>query len=189
MTERDIESEKKVLRQQCRIARKNILPAQRAHEQKLLNQKIEHFISNAQQKSVLVYAATVDECSCDQICEILWQTNTAVYFPKVTAARSLSWHQVSTSDQLVAGYQGIREPTTPPTTSATHIPAHCIILVPGLAFSKEGQRLGMGGGFYDSVLAQLDQDSVSIGLAWTCQIHQNIPMEKHDQKVDVVLGA
>ena len=63
-----------------------------------------------------------------------------------------------------------------------------IILVPGLAFTSDGNRLGRGYGYYDTFLAQHTKVK-KIWLCFTCQLVDDIPMSEHDMSVDgIVLG-
>lgn len=75
-----------------------------------------------------------------------------------------------------------------------HAEAHVVspseitaIIVPGLAFTKRGQRLGRGGGYYDRYLASLPPATVKIGVCFALQIVETLPIEHHDQKMDVVI--
>lgn len=61
------------------------------------------------------------------------------------------------------------------------------IIVPGLAFTKGGQRLGRGGGYYDRYLASLQPATHKIGVCFAVQIVDSLPIEPHDQKMDVVV--
>jgi 5-formyltetrahydrofolate cyclo-ligase len=61
------------------------------------------------------------------------------------------------------------------------------IIVPGLAFTKRGQRLGRGGGYYDRYLASLPATTMKIGVCFALQIVETLPIEHHDQKMDVVI--
>jgi 5-formyltetrahydrofolate cyclo-ligase len=61
------------------------------------------------------------------------------------------------------------------------------IIVPGLAFTKSGQRLGRGGGYYDRYLAALPPTTHKIGVCFALQIVDSLPIEAHDQKMDVVI--
>jgi 5-formyltetrahydrofolate cyclo-ligase len=61
------------------------------------------------------------------------------------------------------------------------------ILVPGLAFTKTGQRLGRGGGFYDRYLASLPAQTIKIGVCFGLQIVETLPIEPHDQRVHAVV--
>ena len=60
-----------------------------------------------------------------------------------------------------------------------------VLLVPGLAFTAEGLRLGRGGGFYDRYCE--DFRGPTIGICWEKQIIDFIPREKHDAVMDIVL--
>jgi len=61
------------------------------------------------------------------------------------------------------------------------------ILVPGVAFTRAGLRLGRGGGYYDRLLAQCGSGTLRIGVAFSCQLVDELPCEPHDQRVDLVL--
>ena len=66
------------------------------------------------------------------------------------------------------------------------IPFHQIdlLLVPGLAFTAEGARLGMGGGYYDRVLSHQDFSGISVGLCFSTFVLPSIPIDPWDQTVD-----
>lgn len=58
-------------------------------------------------------------------------------------------------------------------------------LVPGVGFDLRGGRLGRGKGFYDRYL--FDKDVLTIGLAWTEQIVDKVPVEEHDFHMDYII--
>jgi len=62
-----------------------------------------------------------------------------------------------------------------------------IVVVPGLAFTVDGRRLGQGGGHYDRFLPRLRADCVTIGACFAEQIVADLPVEDHDRRVDVVV--
>ena len=62
--------------------------------------------------------------------------------------------------------------------------AFCV--VPALAFSKNGQRLGYGGGYYDRFLS--DFDGVSAGLCYSDFFINKLPAEKHDIALDIIVS-
>ena len=62
-----------------------------------------------------------------------------------------------------------------------------LILVPGLAFTKDGARLGRGGGYYDRLLANCPPRTRRIGVCFAAQIVPAFPIEPHDQRVDRVI--
>jgi 5-formyltetrahydrofolate cyclo-ligase len=62
-----------------------------------------------------------------------------------------------------------------------------MILVPGRAFDRAGTRLGRGGGAYDRILAGLQ--APKIGVAFACQLVENLPREPHDVPMDAVVTS
>lgn len=62
-----------------------------------------------------------------------------------------------------------------------------LFLVPGLAFTPDGRRLGRGGGYYDRLLARRAIGSTAIGICFAVQLLESLPTEPHDQRVDAVI--
>ena len=60
-------------------------------------------------------------------------------------------------------------------------------LVPGLAFTRDGKRLGYGGGWYDRLLAEAPKDARKIGIAHAFQIVDNLPSEPHDMRLTEII--
>ena len=61
------------------------------------------------------------------------------------------------------------------------------IIVPGLAFTATGARLGRGGGYYDRLLSRADCRAQLIGLAYDFQIIAELPVEPHDPRVHQII--
>jgi 5-formyltetrahydrofolate cyclo-ligase len=104
--------------------------------------------------------------------EVTW------YFPRVasTTPPRLIWG----GEPLERSTFGLMEPTF-----AQHPdPPVDLLLVPGLAFDGEGYRRGYGGGFYDAVLAHLDQRVTTLGVGFSCQRVMELPRGPLDQPVD-----
>ena len=62
-----------------------------------------------------------------------------------------------------------------------------LVIVPGLAFTATGARLGRGGGFYDRLLAKLSPRTVRFGVCFSLQLVSELPLEPHDQLLDAVI--
>ena len=62
-----------------------------------------------------------------------------------------------------------------------------LILVPGLAFTRDGRRLGRGGGYYDRLLAARAPRTIALGVCFDPQLVADLPCEPHDQRVDAVV--
>lgn len=93
--------------------------------------------------------------------------------------------QVTSLDDLQRGPMNVWEPK--PHCPRIAIAALDIILVPGLAFTRDGLRLGRGGGYYDRLLANPACRAKRIAIAFDLQIVDSIPVEPHDQRVHQII--
>ena len=62
-----------------------------------------------------------------------------------------------------------------------------VVVVPGLAFTVDGRRLGQGGGHYDRFLARVRADCLTVGAAYAEQLVDDLPTEPHDVRLDLVV--
>lgn len=62
-----------------------------------------------------------------------------------------------------------------------------VVVVPGVAFTAAGDRLGQGGGWYDRFLERIGDRAVTIGVGFAEQIVEALPVQAHDRRVDAVL--
>ena len=87
--------------------------------------------------------------------------------------------------QVETGYAGIPEPIADEPIADD--PA-ALVLMPGLAFDKEGHRIGYGGGFYDKFL-NAEPTHPTVALCYAFQMVEDLPTEEFDVPVDRVLWA
>lgn len=66
--------------------------------------------------------------------------------------------------------------------------SHALVLMPGLAFDKEGHRVGYGGGFYDKFL-EAEPEHPTVALCYDFQMLPHLQTQEHDIPVDVVIWA
>ena len=85
---------------------------------------------------------------------------------------------------LTAGPHWILEPQAGPVVSSSAVDAW---LVPGLAFTEDGLRLGYGGGWYDRFLEGVSPETPKIGIAYRFQIVEELPVEEHDIRLTEVV--
>ncbi|MCL2348982.1 MAG: 5-formyltetrahydrofolate cyclo-ligase [Planctomycetaceae bacterium] len=94
-------------------------------------------------------------------------------------------------DELAVGYFGILEPKielrrlTDRKINADELQ---VILVPGVAFDRQGGRVGRGGGYYDRFLEKLPKDTLTIGLAFDFQVFDEVPMTPKDQRLNLIVS-
>lgn len=133
----------------------------------------------AARRPFAVYLATPDEIDLTALVEALWAEDVTVAIPCWDAARKryvLGAYDNTTT--LVEGYMHIPEPAEVNEIASADIG---VWLVPGLAFTRDGARLGYGGGWYDRLLRDAGAGSVRLGVAYPFQIVGELPVELHDQ--------
>jgi len=90
--------------------------------------------------------------------------------------------------QLMPGCYGIPEPTPDQIAKATVDPQTIdTVLIPGSVFDTGGGRLGYGGGYYDRFLTESAPRAARVGVAFELQLVDQVPMESHDQYMDVLV--
>lgn len=104
-------------------------------------------------------------------------------------SQPLAWRNWSIGTEMTAGAFNIQEPQGPD-LQATDVPD--VVLVPTLGFTRQGDRLGYGGGFYDRTLAAWQQAGhkfTTVGIAWACGdlSNKNYTAAEHDYKLDSIL--
>ncbi|MCK4912814.1 MAG: 5-formyltetrahydrofolate cyclo-ligase [Candidatus Omnitrophica bacterium] len=104
-------------------------------------------------------------------------------------AKSLRIFEIANLDQdFVLGPRGVMQPDTE-RTKEVNIKEIDIVIVPGLAFDKERNRLGRGAGYYDRFLQNITTSTKKIGIAFEFQILENLPTNlSWDQKVDTIVS-
>ncbi|MCT4419102.1 5-formyltetrahydrofolate cyclo-ligase [Leuconostoc falkenbergense] len=115
------------------------------------------------------------------IIEAAWSANKKTVVPKIVNHQMI-FVPFDDGSSLQTGQLSIREPVTEVAVSANKID---MVIVPGLAFTRSGARLGFGAGYYDRFL--VNYTGKTIALALSPQIKQNIPIEAHDQLIQEVL--
>jgi 5-formyltetrahydrofolate cyclo-ligase len=95
---------------------------------------------------------------------------------------------ITSIDELSAGTYGIPEP--PFEAGRVLKPASLdLVVVPGVAFDRQHNRLGRGAGYYDRFLAELPDTTPTVGLAYDLQIVDTLPgTEPHDKPLTLVLS-
>lgn len=106
--------------------------------------------------------------------------------PKCAPGKTLRQFFISDIERDTApGLWGIQEPVEGRARECTGRP-FSVILVPGVAFGRDGGRMGYGGGYYDRLLAAHDK-ALKIAPAFALQVLDDLPMGPMDGLVDVVV--
>jgi 5-formyltetrahydrofolate cyclo-ligase len=139
-------------------------------------------------KIILFYASLKNEVNTDEmIKEAQAQGKTIGLVSVFEKDKTLIPYLVSDIDKdLVAGPYEVRQPKKEFAKSIS-VDDLNLVIVPGLAFDLEGNRLGRGKGYYDRFLKTLHQDIPAIGLAFDFQIVDDLPHSLHDSPVNKVI--
>lgn len=87
--------------------------------------------------------------------------------------------------QVAKGYAGIPEPIADAPVAQDET---ALVLMPGLAFDRQGHRIGYGGGFYDKFLAR-EPHHPTLALCYDFQVQEALQTEEFDIPVDTVIWA
>lgn len=137
--------------------------------------------------AVFTYLSFGAEVDTRGLIQRAWDAGKTVCLPRVVpGTREMRWYTADSFDGLVRSSFGVDEPADDPFREVRPADfARPVALVPGLAFDREGFRLGYGGGFYDTFLPDFPGDSV--GLGRVCQLVESLPSrDVHDVPVDMV---
>lgn len=114
-----------------------------------------------------------------------WKEGKKVAIPKCfPESKNMSFYLFTSDTQLEEVYFGLKEPKVQETTAALNDKID-LLMVPGVVFSKEGYRIGFGGGYYDRFLKDYHKETVS--LLFECQLVHKIPVESHDIPVQMLI--
>ena len=130
-------------------------------------------------RSIGIYHAFRSEVRTNAILTEAIKAKKKVSLPRIDDEK-MRFYRFNVSKQLVKGKFGIMEP--PPDDETTDLD---LLIIPGVAFDKDGFRLGYGKAYYDRFLAQ--SPTYSIGLAFSFQLVDRLPRLDHDRKVDAIV--
>ncbi|WP_225435087.1 5-formyltetrahydrofolate cyclo-ligase [Bacillus aerolatus] len=136
-------------------------------------------------QTVAVTVSNAPEVDTWQIIRQGWAEGKTMVVPKcVPASRGMNFYELTAFTELETVYSGLYEPD-PSCTRLVERGQMDLILVPGLAFSRSGSRLGFGGGYYDRFL--MGYKGGTAALAFSQQLLETIPKDPHDLPVAQVI--
>lgn len=171
---------KKEIRQEM-IGKRNALKLQ--EYQNRSQQVCEKIIKNRLYQEAEVVYAYMDikqEVSLKKLISDAVNNQKIIGLPRVEG-KEIVFYQVTSLSDLEEGSFHVLEPKT----TCIPAPEPNLILVPGVAFTIEGKRLGYGGGFYDRFLSK--HSCATIGVGYEFQVLEELPVEEHDMKLDEII--
>ncbi|WP_427977253.1 5-formyltetrahydrofolate cyclo-ligase [Agarivorans sp.] len=177
------------LRKQVRQRRSELSPAQQSEASlAVLNYLQSHPQLNNMQ-AIALYLAFDGELDLQPLIEWLWQQNKRLYVPLVDPMEmgEMHFHRYQPNSQMQSNRFGIDEPVFD-RSQVINSQQLDLVLAPLVAFDSQGNRLGMGGGYYDRLLAKIDGERpLVIGLAHDCQQINEVPIQAWDKPLKQII--
>lgn len=136
--------------------------------------------------TVAAYVSVGREPGTGFLLDALAAAGKRVLLPVLLPDDDLDWAVHTGDPGLVRAGRGLLEPSGPRLGVDAVVSAD-VVVVPGLAVSSDGMRLGRGGGSYDRVLARLPADVLTCVLLHPDELDRDVPDEPHDRPVDAAV--
>ena len=176
-----IKEQKKELRKRIKELKKAVSAGELKRQSQAIQEKVISSEQFKKAKHILLYWALPDEVDTKKILNE-WHKKKQLFLP-VIKGNDLDIVLFEGEDKMVPDAKyGIPEPVGEKVEDEGIID---LVVVPGMAFDKQNNRLGRGAGYYDRILKRLI-NATKAGLAFDFQYIETIPVEPHDIKMDMV---
>ena len=179
------------LRQQIRKTRANLTALQQQQAEDSITQQALALIEAQNAQHIALYVSFDGEISTEKLIKTLWAQDKQVYLPVLHPfnPNHLLFLRYLPDTLMLKNKFGIWEPKLN-VQNVLPLKELDILFTPLVAFDKQGNRLGMGGGFYDRTLQHWQKSSfIPVGLAHQCQQVEQLPTEVWDVPLHQILVA
>jgi len=173
-------AEKKLIRQQISVFKKQITENEMQSEADIIFNKIESLPEFKAATTILMYWSTPDELPTHQIVR-KWSYNKIIILPSVINENEMEFKRYFAIGKMKKGNLGIEEPDS----IESYKGKFDLVIVPGVAFDRKGNRLGRGKGYYDKFLSETKILKIGVGLSF--QLLEYIPVTRVDIKMDKIV--
>ncbi len=174
-------TDKKSLRAYYRKLRSSV--SGRTAKDSAISRRILQFQQVRQADNILVYASFGSEVSTCEIISHLLADGKNVSLPICSGDGIMNFHIIHSLDDTKPGMYGIPEP--PENNPCPDLEKNTVCIVPGLAFTPDGGRLGYGGGYYDRFLSA-HPHIFTVAPVYEELIAQELPLLPHDMRADAL---
>ena len=180
---------KEALRATLRDRRTRVTPDERRAASVAVCDRVARLPAFARARAVALYASmpAFGEIDVSSLANALLVRGVTILFPRVAARQppTLAFHEIDDLQALAPGVLGI--PTPSPQAPGRTLDEVDLVIVPGLAFDRAGNRLGFGGGYYDAALASAPRP-LRVAVAHSFQLLADaLPRTDRDRPVDVIV--
>ncbi|MDE6026411.1 MAG: 5-formyltetrahydrofolate cyclo-ligase [Lachnospiraceae bacterium] len=135
-------------------------------------------------KSICLYMPVNNEVDVTELFDDLTMEGKKIYLPKVKDG-NMEFYLFTGTDHLTKGAYNIPEPDSSICLTPEE---NTLVVMPGVAFSRDGYRLGYGGGYYDRYLSKYPQCK-TVAVCYKEQIVDKLVTEEHDVKPDFIISS
>ncbi len=184
--DKDIALEKKKIREKIRYLLNNLSDEDYKLKSSIITDKFLRCDEYKDAETIFIYYPFRKEINTRIIIKDALSKNKKIVLPKVSGSEIKLFFITDIKKDLKPGSFSILEPDISQCMEAD-LKSIDLVIVPGLCFDLNFNRIGYGGGFYDRILKKLNSKINIIALAFDLQIFNNIPACSHDQKVDIIM--
>lgn len=176
--------DKKEIRKKALGRRDCLTPAQIEDGSREIFERLRGIPVYRDAEKILVYASMRSEVCTDEIILDALGCGKEVFCPRVTdrSAGKMEFVRINYLEDLTEGFYGIREPEITDVSEIYEVKSggRTLVIMPGVAFDRERNRIGYNGGFYDRYLAE-NAELLTLAIAFECQVFDELlPAEEHD---------
>ncbi len=170
---------KDFFRVEVKKLRNSMKEIERKNESRLVCEKILELSEYKRAKKILSFMNFGSEIEIEILNNMIIESQRELFLPRIEKDGELSI--VKFDFKFKRGQFGIREPI-----GEEYLGALDLIIVPGLAFDREGNRIGYGKGYYDRLFSKY-LNVKKIAPIFEFQLFSEIPTEIHDVKIDIII--
>lgn len=178
----NLDEDKKRLRNKLKQSRAAISANQLAKLSEQISVFLHEIDAFTQAKTLFCYVSYLNEVDTHPLIDYCLRHEKAIFVPKIIGKTKMIAVEVANMSELVPDKMGILTPQS----NQAHTGPFDIAITPGLGFTANGERLGYGRGYYDRWFAT-HQTGLKIGIAFECQIVAELPTDKTDIPVDIIV--
>lgn len=184
------DNSKKLLRERILTLLRNQKEEERLNKSLVISNKLFQMQEFQRAETILFYASFDGEVETFEMMKTAQKLGKTIGLPAIMRSEKkiIPTRVASLEMDLEAGPYGIKQPKI---DSSEALKNDCLdmVIVPGVAFDKENNRLGRGGGYYDKFLSTIPSRVPTVGLAFDFQIVDSLSFkEEHDMPVSSVLA-
>ena len=181
----EIIEQKKILRKEMRSKRTELNEEDRKIASHKIISRLIADINYKNSTTIMAYVSMPEEIQLNELFDDAFENKKILAVPLIVGRGTMRPVFLPSMDSLVVGDFGILTVRQDQRSFVEFDDIDCVI-VPGAAFDRNGNRLGLGGGYYDRFLKRVPQ-AKRIALAFNFELFDKIPVAEYDTKMDIII--